>query len=112
MQVRQGENQVMTGQVRQGDVLLVPCDEPIGATPLEPDGDRVVLAHGEATGHAHAVSAKHAVMCALAGVTYLRVLQREMLRHEEHEHVELEPGWYRLPGQREYAPQELRRVAD
>lgn len=102
----------MTGQIRQGDVLLVPCEEPVGATPLKPDGDRVVLAHGEATGHAHAVDAKHAVMYALACVMYLKVLERTTLRHEEHDHSDIKPGWYELPGQHEYTPQEIIRVAD
>jgi hypothetical protein len=41
---------------RQGDVMIVPVDaipEGLKRVPLE--GGRVVLAHGEVTGHAHAV---------------------------------------------------------
>lgn len=46
-------------QVRQGDVLITPVAHPvrdsdIGALVREGDGKRIVLAHGEATGHAHA----------------------------------------------------------
>ena len=43
--------------VRQGDVLLVPVDAiPEAAKPVARDHGRVVLAYGEATGHAHAIS--------------------------------------------------------
>ena len=44
-------------QIRQGDVYLVPVAKlPAGCTPIEPEGGRrFVLAHGEVTGHAHAI---------------------------------------------------------
>lgn len=44
-------------QIRQGDVLLRPVKAlPAGCTPIEPEGGRrFVLAHGEVTGHAHAI---------------------------------------------------------
>jgi hypothetical protein len=43
--------------IRQGDVLLVPVATlPKNCTPMEPEnGRRFVLAHGEVTGHAHAI---------------------------------------------------------
>jgi hypothetical protein len=42
--------------VRQGDVLLVRVDVSVAGTRHVPrDGDRLVLAYGEVTGHAHAV---------------------------------------------------------
>lgn len=44
---------------RQGDVLIVPVSKAVDPADLgvlleEPEKSRVVLAHGEATGHAHA----------------------------------------------------------
>ena len=44
-------------QIRQGDVMLVPVSAlPEGCKPIEPEnGLRFVLAHGEVTGHAHAI---------------------------------------------------------
>jgi hypothetical protein len=43
---------------RQGDVLLIPVDEiPAGLKTVPRDNGRVILAYGEATGHAHAVRA-------------------------------------------------------
>ena len=41
---------------RQGDVLVVPVDEiPTGLKKVPREQGRLVLAHGEATGHAHVV---------------------------------------------------------
>lgn len=44
-------------QIRQGDVYLIPVKSlPAGSTPIPPEGGRrFVLAHGEVTGHAHAI---------------------------------------------------------
>jgi len=44
-------------QIRQGDVYLIPVTAlPAGCKPIQPEGGRrFVLAHGEATGHAHAI---------------------------------------------------------
>jgi hypothetical protein len=67
MSNRRGRSQAKRAQVqqrqqyRQGDVLVVPAAAvPDGATPLEREGGRVVLAHGEVTGHAHAITAPKA----------------------------------------------------
>jgi hypothetical protein len=99
-------------QARQGDVLLIPCDEPSNAMALKPDGDRVILAHGETTGHAHAFDASKAMMYAVAGALYVKVLERALLRHEEHPPIEYAPGWYEIPGQREYVGERTQNVAD
>lgn len=44
-------------QIRQGDVFLIPVKTlPAGCKPIQPEaGRRFVLAHGEVTGHAHAI---------------------------------------------------------
>jgi len=43
-------------QVRQGDVQLQPVSSlPSGCTEIPADGNRIVLAYGEVTGHAHAI---------------------------------------------------------
>jgi hypothetical protein len=100
-------------QLRQGDVFVERVQRPKGKLEKQPqEGGRVVLAHGEVTGHAHAVSGTSAVLYALAGVMYLRVLQRTKLLHEEHDPVELKPGWHRITRQREYAPEAPHSVAD
>jgi hypothetical protein len=100
-------------QSRQGNVFVERVLRPKGKLERQPpEGGRVVLAHGESTGHAHAVSAAHAVMYAVAGVMYLRVLQRTKILHEEHAPVDLETGWHRITRQREYSPEAPRNVAD
>lgn len=113
-------------QIRQGDVLLVKTTKKLSkeARPVQRRAGRVVLALGEATGHAHVI-----VEPALAelfeerdGALYLKVEGPCELRHvdnldtlvpsREHDSTFLTRGLYCLPGQREYAPEAIRPVAD
>jgi hypothetical protein len=96
---------------RQGDVLLVPvAAERLPANFRPPPRDargRLVLALGEATGHAHAVAAPDADL--LAGPDarderFLRIVTDAQLTHEEHAAIPLPAGLYRVVRQREYAP--------
>lgn len=96
---------------RQGDVLISKCQIPSDAVEQH-SVDRIVLAEGEATGHAHVVSAAHAAAYLVGAVMYLRVLQETMLRHEEHTHIRLPIGDYLVTRQREYTPEGIRNVAD
>jgi hypothetical protein len=89
---------------RQGDVLLIPITNPIdgkGARTLDV-GRRIVLAHGEATGHAHVVVGRDLALHAIGGFDYLTVPSPAELRHEEHGRILLPPGRYRVVRQREY----------
>lgn len=100
--------------IRQGDVLLISADAiPKGAKKQKPEGGRVVLAHGEVTGHAHAIYTP--AIAALYGEgldRFLKVQERATLSHEEHTAAIMEPGIYRVIIQTEYTPEELRNVAD
>ncbi len=128
--------------IRQGDVLLVPVGPlPAGCAEVPEDKGRIVLAHGEVTGHAHAIydhaagsadqdGGNPAVTTEIADATiarararatlwrapdgerYLEVSMPVTLRHEEHTAHTIPPGIYKLPRQVEYTPQELRRVID
>jgi hypothetical protein len=96
---------------RQGDVLLDGLGKlPSGATvqSIAPIDGRLILAFGEGTGHAHAVSAVDAELLDVATSTridrYLRVRSRTPLVHEEHAPIEIEPGLYRIQLQRSYVP--------
>ncbi len=105
----------MERQYRQGDVLLVKTrrQELPGATPVPRDQGRIVLALGEATGHAHAVVAAGAELLERAdGERYLRVDGPAELTHEEHGTIALEPGLYRVIRQREYGPGAAEYVRD
>lgn len=100
---------------RQGDVLVEQVDAiPGEAEEVAREGGRIVLAHGEATGHAHAIASPHAALLAKGAERFLRVVGPEpvALDHEEHRRIELPPGLYRVVRQREYTPTELRQVAD
>lgn len=104
-------------QHRQGDVLIERIDSlPANLTKIAREGGRVILAHGEATGHAHAISDER---CDLfrseqeAGVTFLEVREAvAALKHDEHSTIALPRGNYRVIRQREYSPEEIRNVAD
>jgi hypothetical protein len=119
-----------TNVIRQGDVLLtLVATLPNGCTEVPLDKGRIVLAYGEATGHAHAIadhgiSAKAAAEIAEAAIAraklwrapsgerFLDVRETVHLKHEEHTQHAIPPGIYQIPTQVEYTPAELRRVAD
>jgi hypothetical protein len=100
-------------QARQGDVFVERCAAPrTKLDPVPPEAGRVILAHGEATGHAHAIPMSHAALFARGAERFLRVVKPTELLHEEHSPISLSPGTYRVTRQREYSPEGLRTVAD
>ncbi len=130
--------------IRQGDVLLIPVKAlPAGCIHIEPEGGRrFVLAHGEVTGHAHAIyeftpdetaeqdlaKATEVAEAALErartrrtaqmwsapdGEWYLEVRQESTMRHEEHSAPQIPAGIYHAPVQVEAGPDNMNRlVAD
>lgn len=103
-------------QARQGDVFIERVAElPKGLKEVKADKGRTVLAYGEVTGHAHALPAASSKLYRGkdAGFTsYLKVMKKCDLRHDEHGAIALSPGNYAVTTQMEYAPNELRAVAD
>ncbi len=102
---------------RQGDVLLVETKLASDAQlkELPRDGkDRIVLAYGETTGHAHAITNRVARFFEEAGTDrWLLVVPEETeLVHEEHAPVKVEVGVYIVIHQHEYHPAEIRPVVD
>jgi len=103
----------MGKQYRQGDVLLVQVDSlPPDAGLEDKSSSDIVLAYGEVTGHAHVVDASAASLYNSQGEHFLEVVAATALSHQEHASIVLEPGVYRVVRQREYTPQETRRVQD
>lgn len=109
--------QKMKQHYRQGDVLI----ERIAEMPKKRDrigreSGRVVLAHGEVTGHHHSLCEPEVDLYSSpeeAGVTFLEVREAmAMLTHQEHATIPLERGTYRVTRQREYAPEAIRNVQD
>ena len=95
----------MTEMYRQGDVLLIHI-EPKDLSKMEKlprEDGRVVLAHGEATGHAHAIEASHAALFRLDEETILQLEHAAILGHEEHAPITLPPGDYSVVRQRVYS---------
>lgn len=119
---------------RQGDVMLIRVDAlPDGLIPTKRDKiGRIVLAHGERSGHGHAIRERNVCGFRLAttlpdpsgvsgGVDYIEVggSGPATLNHEyesgamaEHHPVSLPPGIYRVALQREYSPQGIQRAMD
>lgn len=94
---------------RQDDVLLIKRDHrvPRGAAARPKRGDCVVLALGEATGHAHAINSPLADLFEdRDGTLYLRVDGPCDLVHEEHDSIKLDEGVYEVRRQREYVPED------
>jgi hypothetical protein len=97
---------------RQGDVLI----RQIESIPTQKSTKRVdgVLAYGEVTGHAHQVEDKSAAeVLEIESGLYLRVGEEGVrIVHEEHAPITLPAGNYEVTIQREYAPADIRNVAD
>jgi hypothetical protein len=75
----------------------------------------VVLAEGEATGHAHVIDSEHArlyVDPANDNVRILVLLRPCDLLHEEHQTIRLPKGRYRVGTKRQYSPDGWTRVLD
>lgn len=86
----------------QGDVKIEAVPGlPSGLTPKARDGrNRLVLAEGEVTGHAHAIADSMAELYEDAdGVLWLRAPQACTVEHEEHATITLAPGVYRIEQQ-------------
>jgi hypothetical protein len=101
---------------RQGDVLLTPVPSiPKNLQPVPRDNGRVILAHGEVTGHAHAVIGDVELLASdlqEMRERFLRVEQNATIVHEEHGPVTIPPGLYRVGAQVEYTPDAIVDVAD
>jgi hypothetical protein len=104
---------------RQGDVLIVAIDRdelPGGLVPAPRDRRRrMVLAYGEATGHAHVATGDGvALLCPPDDPArmFLVVDGYGRITHDEHGPIPLPAGVYRVIRQREYVPGSVRPVAD
>jgi hypothetical protein len=99
--------------LRQGDILLVPVEEiPEGLKDVPRESGRMVLAHGEATGHAHVLEGEAKFLASDLEGRFLLVEENAELVHDEHDTITVPPGGYEVRRQREYEPEESRLVAD
>ena len=108
---------IMQKQGRQGDVLLTVVDAKAAGAEVPRENDKIILAHGEATGHAHAIAAMDVALFmdekTLARHLDTRGTALPILDHEEHEALQLPAGQtIEVRQQREYRPEGLRNVRD
>lgn len=110
-------------QFRQGDIFLEKIDsiqdcEPSKKNSIEGEevDNSIILALGEATGHAHAlrnIDGKAILMKDKNSENYfLMVLKECDLTHEEHSKIQLPIGNYKVIRQRQYTPNKIIQVAD
>jgi hypothetical protein len=90
---------------RQGDVLFLKVAD-LPAALIERKSN--VLVEGEATGHAHRLTAGQ-IWQTGEGLLYLRAMAGSLIVHEEHAPIELEPGYWQVIRQREYSPEAFRK---
>ena len=105
----------MNAIYQQGDVLLVQVEGiPDGAKALRADVRGLVLAEGEATGHAHVVTDAGCALMEAGDKVYLSAPDGATTRHEEHGAVTVPPGVYEVRKVREVDPfsEEVRAVRD
>jgi hypothetical protein len=102
--------------VRQGDVLIWPVGNiPATASPVMPNG-RLIVAHGEATGHHH--SFPHLRGAALfrddsaGGALYVLAEKPVALEHQEHAPLVVSKGASAVIRQRTFVAGMARRVVD
>lgn len=99
-------------QVRQGDVLVMSGPAAKERSTVEREAGRVVLAHGEVTGHAHAIADLGALLYEDGDGLFLEAAGSVTLRHEEHSPIQIPGGTHRVIRQVEYQPESIRPVAD
>lgn len=107
------KNEVVT--YRQGDCLIKRVDSiPADAKKVDwSKENRVVLAYGEVTGHAHALEIDLATEFRTeAGKRFINLKEEAVLRHEEHGPIAPGAGNFEVIQQVQYTPQGIRNVAD
>lgn len=103
---------------RQGDVFMksLSAEEAAAIQGEFKKTRRIVLAEGEATGHAHVLTCAETVpeieFLEKDGTLYLKVAEPSPLVHEEHAKITVEPGIYKVQKGREYSPEAIRNVMD
>lgn len=100
---------------RQGDIYFVRID---GAKKSKDAPEGPVLAHGEATGHTHAVAPECLTNCDVfldeAGLLVVKVKPGKSVNvvHQEHDPILLTEGDWEVRHQREYEPAGWKQVSD
>ena len=100
---------------RQGDVLIEIVQSIPASAKKQKKSQPIVLAHGEATGHHHAIKDRDSADWWKEGddVQYVEAKKPTPIVHEEHDPIPLKRGEIaRITRQKEYTPTAIVRVAD
>lgn len=111
---------------RQGDVLIERVENIPAKAVAQKKSKRIILAHGEVTGHHHTletrdpadwwkqgeIPATNEKPSTLSGELFVTLPKGGVVTHQEHAKIELPKGTYRITRQREYSPEAIRNVAD
>ena len=90
-------------QLQQGDTLYKKVEEvPEDALVVERKNGAIVIAEGEATGHAHRIFDVDAFLFEVNGKRYLKNSKEVTVRHEEHHAVTIPAGIWEIGQVREY----------
>lgn len=93
---------------RQGDVMLIRVAKAPKTAKKQAVKDRIVLAYGEVTGHAHAIhdlDQAELLVEEKNKTSYVSAKGKLFLTHEEHDAIEIPKGVYEVRRQREFAPE-------
>lgn len=102
----------INGQYRQGDVL-VDYNQRIDREAVKQIGGRVILAHGEVTGHAHEIDIDDGEAWKIGEETVgITIKKSTAIRHQEHSPIPVKKGRPVVRRQSEYSPLAIRSVAD
>ena len=111
---------------RQGDVLIERIAHIPTTAEKQNKSTRIILAHGEVTGHHHAletagladwwktgeISIANQKPTELVGEMYVSLPAGGVVSHQEHSEIKLPAGFYRITRQREYFPEAIHNVND
>jgi len=87
----------MQRQYRQGDVFIIQTDMIPAQAEKQNEKSRIVLEHGEVTGHAHAINdTKEADLYLQNARKFLEVCMSASVSHEEHKTIVLPKGNYEV----------------
>jgi hypothetical protein len=120
------KNKIQPVHYRQGDVLIELVSAIPSSAKSQKRAKRIILAHGEVTGHHHTletrdpsdwwkegeISTANEKPSTIAGELFVSLPHGGAVKHEEHSCIELPKGTYRVTRQREYSPEAIRNVAD
>ena len=100
---------------QQGDVLIRRIEKLPAQAKAQPASGRIILAHGEVTGHAHTIEEQEGVrLYTLDELLYLVADHETTITHQEHGAVTIPAGVYQIGKvcEWDYMQEEARQVRD